>query len=78
MAWCGHVFVYVWYLTSVFPFCTTGLASGLVGQVAAALELKMEKQDKDDMNDNLSIDGKSDDESDKRDMKTPRTGTRTR
>ncbi|CAK6954853.1 transcription factor 12 isoform X4 [Scomber scombrus] len=54
-----------------------GLASGLVGQVAAALELKMERQDKDDMNDNLSTDGKSDDESDKRDMKTPRTGTRT-
>ncbi|XP_042276950.1 transcription factor 12 isoform X5 [Thunnus albacares] len=54
-----------------------GLASGLVGQVAAALELKIEKQDKDDMNDNLSTDDKSDDESDKRDMKTPRGGTRT-
>lgn len=56
----------------------TGLASGLVGQVAAALELKIEKQDKDEMNDNLSTDDKSDDESDKRDMKTPRGGTRTR
>ncbi|KAM7406154.1 hypothetical protein PAMP_000552 [Pampus punctatissimus] len=52
-----------------------GLASGLVGQVAAALELKIEKQDKDEMNDNLSTDDKSDDESDKRDR--PRTGTRT-
>lgn len=71
----GHLSVYVRCLTSIF---TTGLASGLVGQVAAALELKIEKQDKDDMNDNLSTDDKSDDESDKRDMKTPRGGTRTR
>ncbi|KAM7424098.1 hypothetical protein PAMA_000445 [Pampus argenteus] len=52
-----------------------GLASGLVGQVAAALELKIEKQDKDEMNDNLSTDDRSDDESDKRDR--ARTGTRT-
>nr|XP_057944808.1 transcription factor 12 isoform X2 [Doryrhamphus excisus] len=50
---------------------------GLAGQVAAALELKMEKQDKDDMNDCLSGDDKSDDESDKRDLKTPRASTRT-
>ncbi|XP_068586410.1 transcription factor 12 isoform X2 [Cebidichthys violaceus] len=54
-----------------------GLASALAGHLPAALELKMEKQDKDDMNDNLSIDDKSDDESDRRDMRTPRAGTRT-
>ncbi|XP_031701885.1 transcription factor 12 isoform X3 [Anarrhichthys ocellatus] len=54
-----------------------GLASALAGHLPAALELKVEKQDKDDMNDNLSIDDKSDDESDRRDMRTPRAGTRT-
>ncbi|XP_055363396.1 transcription factor 12 isoform X4 [Betta splendens] len=53
-----------------------GLTSALAGQVPATLELKVEKQDKDDMHDSLSTD-KSDDESDKRDMKTPRPGTRT-
>ncbi|XP_012710629.2 transcription factor 12 isoform X3 [Fundulus heteroclitus] len=53
-----------------------GLASGLSGQVPATLELKIEKQEKDDMHDSLS-DNKSDDESDRRDMKTPRTGQRT-
>ncbi|XP_072236625.1 transcription factor 12 isoform X3 [Leuresthes tenuis] len=53
------------------------LASGLTGQVPATLELKVEKQEKDEMHDSLSIDAKSDDESDRRDMKTPRTGPRT-
>uniref|UniRef100_A0A3B5LVE4 Transcription factor 12 n=1 Tax=Xiphophorus couchianus TaxID=32473 RepID=A0A3B5LVE4_9TELE len=46
-----------------------GLASALSGQIPAALELKIEKQEKDDMHDSLS-DNKSDDESDRRDMKT--------
>ncbi|XP_049326972.1 transcription factor 12 isoform X3 [Astyanax mexicanus] len=55
-----------------------GLAGGLAAQVASALELKLENQDKDDMHDNHSSeDLKSDDESDKRDIKTPRGGTRT-
>ncbi|TKS70134.1 Transcription factor 12 [Collichthys lucidus] len=53
-----------------------GLTSALAGQVPATLELKVEKQDKDEMNDNLSNDDKSDDESDKN-MRTPRAGTRT-
>ncbi|XP_077447677.1 transcription factor 12 isoform X2 [Stigmatopora argus] len=47
---------------------------GLAGQVATALALKVEKQDKDDMNDSVSGDDKSDDESDG--LKTPRGGTR--
>ncbi|XP_041844647.1 transcription factor 12 isoform X4 [Melanotaenia boesemani] len=50
---------------------------GLSGQVPATLELKVEKQDKDDMHDSLSTDAKSDEESDTRDMKTPRVGQRT-
>ncbi|XP_039982072.1 transcription factor 12 isoform X1 [Xiphias gladius] len=54
-----------------------GLTSALAGQVATTLELKVEKQDKDEMHDSLSADDKSDDESDRRDMKTPRPGTRT-
>ncbi|XP_018523437.1 transcription factor 12 isoform X2 [Lates calcarifer] len=54
-----------------------GLAAGLAGQVPTTLELKVEKQDKDEMHDSLSTEDKSDDESDKRDMKTPRAGTRT-
>ncbi|XP_008300244.1 transcription factor 12 isoform X4 [Stegastes partitus] len=54
-----------------------GLASTLAGQMPTALELKVEKQDKDDMHDSLSGDDKSDDESDRRDMKTPRSGQRT-
>ncbi|KAL1007273.1 hypothetical protein UPYG_G00084380 [Umbra pygmaea] len=55
-----------------------GLAAGLAGQVAAALELKVESQDKDDMHDGHSSDDLgSGDESDKRDIKTPRGGTRT-
>ncbi|XP_041844629.1 transcription factor 12 isoform X2 [Melanotaenia boesemani] len=53
------------------------LTSGLSGQVPATLELKVEKQDKDDMHDSLSTDAKSDEESDTRDMKTPRVGQRT-
>uniref|UniRef100_A0A8C7LG15 Transcription factor 12 n=1 Tax=Oncorhynchus kisutch TaxID=8019 RepID=A0A8C7LG15_ONCKI len=55
-----------------------GLAAGLAGQVAAALELKVENQDRDDMHDGHSSDDLgSGDESDKRDIKTPRGGTRT-
>ncbi|XP_053720945.1 transcription factor 12 isoform X9 [Synchiropus splendidus] len=50
---------------------------GLAGQVPPTLELKVEKQDKDEMNESLSGDDKSDDESDKRDLKALRTGTRT-
>ncbi|XP_037103099.1 transcription factor 12 isoform X4 [Syngnathus acus] len=48
---------------------------GLASQVATTLALKVERQDKDDMNDSLSGDDKSDDESDS--LKTPRGGTRT-
>uniref|UniRef100_A0A3B4EA81 BHLH domain-containing protein n=1 Tax=Pygocentrus nattereri TaxID=42514 RepID=A0A3B4EA81_PYGNA len=55
-----------------------GLASGLANQVAPSLDLKIEDQDKDDMHDSHSSENlKSDDESDKRDIKTPRGGTRT-
>ncbi|XP_076874140.1 transcription factor 12 [Brachyhypopomus gauderio] len=55
-----------------------GLASGLAAQVAPSLDLKIENQDKDDMHENHSSDDvRSDDESDKRDIKTPRGGTRT-
>ncbi|XP_051508588.1 transcription factor 12 isoform X2 [Myxocyprinus asiaticus] len=55
-----------------------GLAGSLASQVASALELKIENQEKDDMHDNHSSDDlKSDDESDKRDMKGTRGGTRT-
>ncbi|KAM7014664.1 transcription factor 12 isoform 4-T5 [Tautogolabrus adspersus] len=54
-----------------------GLTSALAGHLPATLELKVEKQDKDEMEDNLSADDRSDDESDKRDMRTPRPGTRT-
>ncbi|XP_017159502.1 transcription factor 12 isoform X4 [Poecilia reticulata] len=53
-----------------------GLTSVLSGHIPASLELKIEKQEKDDMHDSLS-DSKSDDESDGRDIKTPRTGQRT-
>lgn len=62
----------------MFALFSTGLASALAGQVPSTLELKVEKQDKDDMHDSLTNDDKSDDESDRRDMKTPRAGTRTR
>ncbi|XP_060767271.1 transcription factor 12 isoform X5 [Neoarius graeffei] len=55
-----------------------GLSGSLASQVAPALDLKIENQDKDEMHDNHSSDGiKSDDESEKRDIKTPRGGTRT-
>ncbi|KAM4630880.1 transcription factor 12 [Polymixia lowei] len=54
-----------------------GLASAMAGQMSSALELKVENQDKEEMHDNSSDDLKSDDESDKRDVKTPRGGTRT-
>ncbi|XP_026793290.2 transcription factor 12 isoform X2 [Pangasianodon hypophthalmus] len=55
-----------------------GLSGSLASQVAPPLELKIENQDKDEMHDNHSSDDiKSDDESDKRDIKTPRGGTRT-
>ncbi|XP_036066292.1 transcription factor 12 isoform X3 [Oryzias melastigma] len=54
-----------------------GLFAGLPGQVPSTLELKVEKQEKDDMHDSLSTDTRSDDESDKRDPRTPRGGPRT-
>lgn len=53
-----------------------GLSSALSGQVPPNLELKVEKPDKDDLQ-SMSGDDKSDDEDDRRDMKTPRSGTRT-
>ncbi|XP_034052850.1 transcription factor 12 isoform X2 [Gymnodraco acuticeps] len=53
-----------------------GLASALAGQLPGALGLKLEKHDKDDMN-HLSNDDKSDDEGDRKNMMTPRGGTRT-
>ncbi|XP_067258046.1 transcription factor 12 isoform X3 [Chanodichthys erythropterus] len=54
-----------------------GIASALAGQVAPPLDLKVENQEKDDMNDNHSSDDlKSDDESDKRDLKQNRGSTR--
>uniref|UniRef100_A0AAY4B8H0 BHLH domain-containing protein n=1 Tax=Denticeps clupeoides TaxID=299321 RepID=A0AAY4B8H0_9TELE len=55
--------------------CGIFFGGGGGGQVAAALELKLENSEKDDLHDS-SDDMKSDDESDKRDMKTPRSGTR--
>ncbi|XP_031442677.1 transcription factor 12 isoform X2 [Clupea harengus] len=55
-----------------------GLAGSLASQVAAALELKMENPDKEELPDHASSeDLRSDDESDRRDIKTPRGGTRT-
>ncbi|XP_051755163.1 transcription factor 12 isoform X3 [Ctenopharyngodon idella] len=54
-----------------------GIASALASQVAPPLDLKVENQEKDDMNDNHSSDDlKSDDESDKRDLKQNRGSTR--
>ncbi|XP_073692066.1 transcription factor 12 isoform X5 [Garra rufa] len=54
-----------------------GIASALASQVAPALDLKIENHEKDDMHDNHSSDDlKSDDESDKRDMKQNRGSTR--
>lgn len=59
--------------------CVTGIASALASQVAPPLDLKVENQEKDDMNDNHSSDDlKSDDESDKRDLKQNRGSTRPR
>lgn len=54
-----------------------GLSSVLAGQLPATLELKVEKQEKDEMQDNVSNDERSDDEIDKN-LRTPRGGTRTR
>ncbi|XP_039510296.1 transcription factor 12 isoform X2 [Pimephales promelas] len=54
-----------------------GIASALAAHIAPSLDLKVENQEKDDMNDNQSSDDlKSDDESDKRDMKQNRGSTR--
>ncbi|XP_052416853.1 transcription factor 12 isoform X3 [Carassius gibelio] len=54
-----------------------GIASALASQVAPSLDLKIENQEKDDMHDNHSSDDlRSDDESDKRDMKQNRGSTR--
>lgn len=57
--------------------CMTALAGSLASQIAP-LELKVENHDKDDMHDNSSDGLKSDDESDKRDLKGTRAGTRPR
>lgn len=74
-----HALMCEWcFTTTIFFPLTAGLFAGLPGQVPTTLELKVEKQDKDDMHDSLSTDTRSDDESDKRDMKTPRAGPRTR
>lgn len=73
--WYGLVSVCFHVLFLWLP--STGLTSALASHVSASLELKMEKQDKDEMHDNLSPDN-SDDESDRRDSKTPRGGTRSR
>lgn len=54
-----------------------GLSSVLAGQLPATLELKVEKQEKDEMQDNVSNDERSDDEIDEN-LRTPRGGTRTR
>ncbi|XP_077085570.1 transcription factor 12 isoform X9 [Siphateles boraxobius] len=54
-----------------------GIASALAAHIAPSLDLKVENQEKDDMNDNQSSDDlKSDDECDKRDMKQNRGSTR--
>uniref|UniRef100_A0A671MCZ6 Transcription factor 12-like n=1 Tax=Sinocyclocheilus anshuiensis TaxID=1608454 RepID=A0A671MCZ6_9TELE len=54
-----------------------GITSVLASQVASPLDLKVENQEKDDIHDNHSSDDlKSDDESDKRDMKQNRGSTR--
>uniref|UniRef100_A0A8C9S721 Transcription factor 12 n=1 Tax=Scleropages formosus TaxID=113540 RepID=A0A8C9S721_SCLFO len=55
-----------------------GLPGGLAGQVTPALDLKVENQDKEELHDSPSSeDIKSENESDKRDIKIPRGGTRT-
>ncbi|KAL2076384.1 hypothetical protein ACEWY4_028019 [Coilia grayii] len=53
-----------------------GLAASLASQVASALEVKVESSDKEELPDAASDDLR-DDDSDKRDAKTPRGGTRT-
>ncbi|XP_058636946.1 transcription factor 12 isoform X10 [Onychostoma macrolepis] len=54
-----------------------GIASALASQIAPSLDLKVENQEKDDMHDNHSSDDlRSDDESEKRDMKQNRGSTR--
>uniref|UniRef100_A0A8C2CQ75 Transcription factor 12 n=1 Tax=Cyprinus carpio TaxID=7962 RepID=A0A8C2CQ75_CYPCA len=64
-------------LNCVVLLCVTGIASALASQVAPSLDLKIENHEKDDMHDNHSSDDlKSDDESDKRDMKQNRGSTR--
>ncbi len=60
-------------------FCVTGIANALVSQIAPSLDLKIENHEKDDMHDNHSSDDlRSDDESEKRDMKQNRGSTRPR
>lgn len=75
--------IYIQVLKQVFTqsvhVCVTGIASALAAHIAPSLDLKVENQEKDDMNDNQSSDDlKSDDESDKRDMKQNRGSTRPR
>ncbi|KAJ8272386.1 hypothetical protein COCON_G00112450 [Conger conger] len=54
------------------------LGAALAAHVTGALGLKLESHEKDDMQEGHSSDDlKSDDESDKRDIRTPRGGTRT-
>ncbi|XP_072320960.1 transcription factor 12 isoform X2 [Eucyclogobius newberryi] len=53
------------------------LTAALSGHMSSNLGLKVEKADKDDLLDSMSGDDKSDDEGDMRDIKTPRSGTRT-
>uniref|UniRef100_A0A8C1Z564 Transcription factor 12 n=1 Tax=Cyprinus carpio TaxID=7962 RepID=A0A8C1Z564_CYPCA len=55
-----------------------GLVSALASQIASPLDLKVENHEKDEMHDSHSSDDlKSDDESEKRDMKQNRGSTRT-
>lgn len=59
--------------------CVSAIAGVLASQVGSPLGLKVENQDKDDMHDShASDDLKSDDESDKRDMKQNRGSSRPR
>uniref|UniRef100_A0A8C1Z5G7 Transcription factor 12 n=1 Tax=Cyprinus carpio TaxID=7962 RepID=A0A8C1Z5G7_CYPCA len=62
----------------VLSLCVTGLVSALASQIASPLDLKVENHEKDEMHDSHSSDDlKSDDESEKRDMKQNRGSTRT-
>lgn len=78
--WHNMMWTYIsLFIMSYLYMCassSTALTSSLAAQLPADLELKVEKQDKDEMHGSLSTDDKSDDESDRRDMKTPRGGTR--